>query len=117
MASRHLIHAIVMSVAAFGVLAASTYPGAAAAARATSTHEVVMEATSFSPLELTVKLGDSVVWINKDFFPHTATSKAGKFDSGSIDAGKSWTHTPRARGEFDYICSLHPTMKATLLVK
>jgi plastocyanin len=66
---------------------------------------------------LTVRKGDSVVWVNKDPFPHTATSKSGKFDSGTIDAGKSWKLTPRTTGEFGYVCALHPTMKGTLRVK
>ena len=73
-----------------------------------------MEAVSFQPEALTVRVGDSVVWVNKDPFPHTAT--ASSFDSKVILAEKSWKHTPKAPGEFPYVCILHPTMKATLRV-
>ena len=62
-----------------------------------------------------MKTGDAVVWGNKDPFPHTATSRA--FDSKSIAAGGSWTYTAKARGEFPYVCSLHPTMKGILRVQ
>jgi plastocyanin len=57
------------------------------------------------------------VWVNKDLVPHTATSKAGGFDSQVIPAEQSWRFTARKKGEFAYICAFHPTMTATLQVK
>lgn len=81
------------------------------------THTVTIEGTSFQPDRLTVAVGDTVVWINKDPFPHTATSTAGAFDSGSIAPEKSWKFKAAKTGEFSYICSLHPTMKAQLTVE
>jgi plastocyanin len=101
--------------AALVALLCSLDPGAAARARAAARHTVVIEAVSFQPAVLTVSAGDSVVWVNKDPFPHTATSSA--FDSKDIAAGASWTYTARTRGEFPYVCTLHPTMKAILRVK
>ena len=92
--------------------------GAPAARTKPTTHTVTIDASSFAPDVLTIKTGDSVVWVNKDFFPHTATSQAGGFDSGSIASGKSWKYTAAKKGEFAYICTFHPTtMKATLRVK
>ena len=79
-------------------------------------HTVVIEGTNYAPATLTVKRGDTVVWINKDPFPHTVTAK-GVFDSHDIAAGRSWKYTARKAGEFAYICTLHPTMKATLKVE
>ncbi len=91
--------------------------GAATQARQRKTHTVTIDGTTFQPELLTVAAGDTVVWINKDPFPHTATSKAGAFDSGTIAPEKSWTFRTVKKGEFDYICTLHPTMKARLTVK
>ena len=91
--------------------------GAAIAAGQPKTHTVTIEATSFKPERLTVAAGDTVVWVNKDPFPHTATATAGGFDSGNIDPEKSWTLTAVKKGEFGYVCSLHPTMKARLKVE
>ena len=81
------------------------------------THRVAVEALKFTPEVLTMKLGDSVEWVNKDPFPHTATSQAGGFDSRTIGADQSWKYVLTRRGEFPYVCSLHPTMKGTLQVK
>lgn len=81
-----------------------------------ATHTVVMQATSYSPAALTVKRGDTVVWVNKDPFPHTVTSP-GAFDSKSIAAGSSWTYKARKAGEYAYTCTFHPNMKATLRVE
>ena len=96
-----------------GALLGALGPGATAPSPVT--HTVVVEATSFEPATLTVRAGDAVVWANRDPFPHTATSKA--FDSSVIPADASWTYTTRARGTFDYVCTLHPTMKGTLRVE
>src|SRR5262245_2761910 len=101
--------------ATLGPLLCSLGPSAAAPAVKPATHTVVMEAVSFQPSVLTMRAGDSVVWLNKDPFPHTAT--ADSFDSKVIAAGESWKYTPTARGEFPYVCTLHPTMKGTLRVK
>jgi plastocyanin len=89
--------------------------GAASAAKPV-THTVVIEGTQFAPATLTVNRGDTVVWQNKDPFPHTATAK-GTFDSGSIAAGKSWRYRAKAAGEYAYVCTLHPNMKGMLTVR
>jgi plastocyanin len=91
--------------------------GPAAAADAPKAHTVAVDGTSFQPAALTVKVGDSVVWVNKDPFPHTVTSAAGGFDSHEIAPGKSWKYTATKKGEFPYVCMFHPTMKATLRVE
>ena len=81
------------------------------------THTVTIEGMRFQPEVLTVSPGDTVVWVNKDLVPHTATSKEGGFDSKDIQADKSWRYTIQTTGEFAYICTFHPTMKAMLRVK
>jgi len=88
-------------------------PGLAASA----THTVVMEGVAFTPNVLTVAKGDSIVWVNKDAFPHTATAQDKSFDSKEIAAAKTWRFTAKKAGTFPYVCTLHPTMKATLIVK
>ena len=90
---------------------------AGAANAAPRVHTVLIEGMRYQPEGLTVAAGDTVVWINRDMVPHTATSAAGRFDSNEIAPGKSWTHTIRATGEFSYICTYHPLMKAILRVR
>jgi plastocyanin len=91
--------------------------GASADAAKPATHTVTIEGTAFSPADLTVNAGDTVIWVNKDFYPHTATSKSGGFDSDDIAPEKSWKYVAKKKGDFPYICSIHPSMKATLHVK
>ena len=82
-----------------------------------ATHTVTIEEMRVDPEVLQVSAGDSVVWVNKDLFPHTATSKAGGFDSQQIGANESWRRRFEEQGEFSYVCALHPPMKATIRVK
>ena len=85
--------------------------------RKAKTHTITIEGMRFQPEMLTVERGDTIVWVNKDLVPHTATSKAGNFDSKLIQADKSWKYTVRQKGDFAYICTFHPTMKAMLRVE
>ena len=102
--------------AALGLIVCTT--GVAAGDRPKpNTHTVTIEGMRFLPEVLTVAPGDTIVWVNKDLVPHTATSTAGSFDSKDIQADKSWRFTIRKTGDFAYICTFHPTMKAMLRVK
>lgn len=101
---------------ALGLPFASIAPAAAAGATKAATHTVVIDGVRFEPETLEVKAGDTVVWLNKDPFPHTVTAK-GAFDSHDIAAGKSWSYTPRKAGEYAYLCTLHPNMRGTLKVE
>ena len=89
--------------------------GATGAAKPVS-HTVAIEGVKYEPEALTVKRGDTVVWVNKDPFPHTVTA-AGVFDSHSVRAGGSWKYVARKMGDYTYICTLHPNMKGTLKVE
>jgi plastocyanin len=78
---------------------------------------VVIEAMQFSPQTIKVNVGDTVIWKNKDPFPHTVTSENRGFDSGEFAENRSWKFKARRKGTFPYICTLHPTMKGNLVVK
>lgn len=116
LASR-ITRGLALGAVALGVFLVSTGPGAAVGAPKPATHTIAIDGTRFQPETLTIKAGDSVVWVNNDPFPHTATSKAGDFDSSSIQPGKTWRFKSRARGEFSYVCAFHPTMTGMLRVK
>jgi plastocyanin len=88
----------------------------AVAVAAAAPHAVAIEGMAFKPASLDVARGDTVTWTNKDVVPHTATA-AGKFDSGNIAPGKSFSRRMEQPGEFDYVCSYHPGMKGKVVVK
>ena len=74
------------------------------------THTVIIDATSYRPARLAVHRGDTVVWVNKDLIPHTATATSKAFDSKVLAAGASWRLTVTSAGTTDYRCLFHPTM-------
>jgi plastocyanin len=94
------------------VAAAAWLPAATRAAE----HTVTIDGVKFEPASITVARGDTIAWVNKDPFPHTATAPR-VFDSREIAAGKSWKWTASQPGVYDYVCTLHPTMKGTVTVK
>jgi plastocyanin len=94
-------------------LAAVFYPWSCEAA----THRVVIEGMKYSPERISVRVGDTIVWTNKDVVPHTVTAAERKLESGQIDPGKSWSHVARLKGEMSYICRFHPGMKGVFVVK
>jgi plastocyanin len=80
----------------------------------TKTHVIVLHGMKFDPGSLQIKAGEKIEWKNDDIVPHTVTDSAGHFDSGAIEAGKSWHLVLKKPGHYTYFCSFHPTMKATL---
>jgi plastocyanin len=80
-------------------------------------HTVVIDGMQFSPSTIEVSVGDTVTWVNKDPFPHTATAQDKSFDSGDLQSGHSWKFKVRKKGTFPYVCTLHSTMKGVLVVK
>ena len=77
---------------------------------------MTIDGASFSPADLTVKAGDTIVWINKDLLAHTATAKDGSFNSTVIQPGESWRFVAKRAGDFAYTCSFH-RMNAVLKVR
>lgn len=87
------------------------------AGAAPATHTVTIEAMQFSPPVMEIRVGDTVEWINKDLFPHNATSTARQFQSRAMAPNGHWKFVARHKGTFAYICTLHPMMKASIIVK
>ena len=81
-------------------------------ARAAS-HTVVIKSFKFSPAELNVAVGDTVVFENQDGAPHTGTSDS--FNTGRLNRGESGEVTISEAGTHDYICKFHPNMKGTIV--
>jgi plastocyanin len=102
------------------LLLAMVFSGTSAstlAAPPSSMHTVEIEALKFSPPTLEVKAGDTVIWKNKDAFPHNVTAQNKSFRSTDLLSGQSWKFKANKPGMFPYVCTLHPGMKAVLTVK
>ena len=84
-------------------------------------NEVDIFIYDFMPMTLTVKVGTTVKWINNDEAEHTIVAKDGTFVSDAlktkdIKPGDSFSFTFDKEGTFEYECSIHPAMKAKIVV-
>lgn len=80
-------------------------------------HAVSIANFAFDPSEVVVAPGDTVVWTNADFVPHTATASDSRWDSGSLAANATWRFVAEDRGRYEYYCLLHPTMRGSIVVR
>jgi plastocyanin len=79
-------------------------------------NEVFIQSMSYSPATLTVTAGTTVKWINKVSDTHTVTSDTGLFDSGNVSKNGVFSFTFMTAGTYSYHCTLHPSMKAKVVV-
>lgn len=71
---------------------------------------------AFVPATLTVPAGSTVTWTNHDEEPHTVAASDGSFHSPGMGSQGTYSHTFPTAGKFDYVCSIHPFMHATVVV-
>ncbi len=95
--------------------AASAAAAALSAAARARTHTIVMERMRFGPSPAGVRVGDTIVWINRDLFRHTATARDRSFDI-DLAPGASGRTVMRRAGSLPYICRFHPGMTGRLTV-
>jgi plastocyanin len=89
----------------------------ATAAQAASGTKVSAQDNSFSPGTLKVSVGDTVTFTNDGAVAHTVTATNGaKFDSGSLEPGKTFKFTAEKAGTVSYVCTFHPGMQGTIEV-
>jgi plastocyanin len=73
---------------------------------------------SFSPDTLTVAPGATVTVVNNDQILHNVASLSGKFKTPTLQPGASSTfRAPTTPGRYPYTCTIHPFMRATLVVR
>jgi plastocyanin len=90
--------------------------GAIAVPAHAATIQIVMENLVISPADATARVGDTVEWINKDIFAHTATARNGDFDV-TMPPKKTVTSVLKKAGTVEYYCRFHPNMKAVLEIE
>jgi plastocyanin len=104
---------------ACGSSSSSTGASSSGSSSATGGNNVMIKGFAFSPSTLTVKVGAKVTFTQEDSGTmHTATSTGGKtINSPKMKQGQSYTVTFTKAGTYPYICSIHPFMKGTIIVK
>ena len=89
----------------------------ASAQQKPETVEVKIDNFSFGPAELTVAVGTTVMWTNRDDIPHTVVSTDKVFKSKVLDTDEKFSYTFTQPGTFSYFCSIHPKMTGKVVVK
>jgi plastocyanin len=105
------------SLAAAVALPELTAAGEAVSAAAASPATVKIDNFAFAPATLTITAGTTVTWKNEDDSPHRIGDKNGTFKSAALDTDDTFSHTFTVPGEYAYICTIHPYMAGTIIVK
>ena len=77
---------------------------------------ITVDRLVFQPAEVSARVGDTIVWDNKDVMAHTATASDKSWDV-TIEPGKSGRLTLTGSGSVNYFCRFHPNMKGRIVVK
>ena len=78
--------------------------------------DVKIDNFSFGPEELSVAVGTTVTWTNRDDIPHTVVSTDGVFKSKVRDTDEKFSYTFTKAGTYPYYCSVHPKMVGKVVV-
>jgi len=79
-------------------------------------HSVEMLQMKFYPIELKVKKGDKIVFVNHDIVTHDIREESKKaWNSSPMSEGQTWIL--EATETVNYYCSIHPVMKGKIVVE
>ncbi len=109
-----LLAALVLGIAARG---GNQRSFVASAQQKPETTEVKIDNFSFGPGTLTVPVGTTVTWTNRDDIPHTVVSTDGVFKSKVLDTDEKFSFTFSKAGTYPYFCSIHPKMTGKVIVQ
>src|ERR1700731_2357960 len=79
--------------------------------------EVKIDNFSFGPQSVTVPVGATVTWTNRDDIPHTVVSTEGVFKSKVRDTDEKFSYTFAKAGTYPYYCTIHPKMTGQIVVQ
>lgn len=109
---------VVASVIGLGGIAPkSKFFAASAQEKTAASAEVKIDNFSFGPVAITVPVGTTVTWTNRDDIPHTVVSTEKVFKSKVLDTDEKFSFTFTRAGEYPYFCSIHPKMTGKVVVQ
>ena len=112
---RNMIVATAFGAAVAPILAVIVLPATGAQ---NETGTIGIDNFTFNPRTITVKIGTTVTWTNKDDIPHAIASANNAFKkSKALDTDDSYSFTFAAPGTYKYFCYLHPQMTGSIVVE
>lgn len=111
--------AVVIVAAVLGVAILGAKDSVVAAQQKPENAEVKIDNFSFGPASLTVAVGSTVTWTNRDDIPHTVVSSDDPkvFKSKVLDTDEKFSFTFTKAGTYTYYCSIHPKMTGKVVVQ
>ena len=97
------------------VLLAAMPAGHGSTAPPAGTHRIEMQNMRFGTVPANIKAGDTIIWVNRDMVPHTASARDDSFDV-VIPARGSARMIVRRAGRIAFHCRYHPAMRGSLPV-
>ena len=110
------IRGLLTTVMAVMLLMAAS-PGSSAKAPQPTSAKVKIDNFSFGPASLTVAVGTTITWTNRDDIPHTVVSTDKVFKSKVLDTDEEFSFTFDKAGTYPYFCSIHPKMTGSVVVQ
>ena len=115
----NVIRATVLAAVATGIVgvASASRSGMASPQQKPEPAVVTVDNFTFGPGTLTVPVGTTVTWTNRDDIPHTVVSTERAFKSKVLDTNEKFAFTFGKAGSYRYFCSIHPRMTGTVVVR
>jgi plastocyanin len=116
---RSVFTAVFLAVLGLGIAEVGAGAGRVAASREQKPEmtDVKIDNFSFGPADLTVRVGTTITWMNRDDIPHTVVSPDKVFKSTVLDTDEKFSFTFSKPGTFPYFCSIHPKMTGKVVVQ
>ena len=100
------------------VLLALSFASTSGAADNSPSVAITIDNFSFTPQEVRVKAGTTIVWTNHDDIPHTVVSSDdSSFKSKALDTDDKFTTVLTKPGTYAYYCSIHPKMTGKIVAE
>ncbi len=109
--------AALLVIAAGLLLPGQASPGASPQEKPASSAEVKIDNFSFGPATLTISVGTTVTWTNRDDIPHNVVSNDKVFKSKVLDTDEKFSFTFTKAGTYPYFCGIHPHMTGKVIVQ
>ena len=97
------------------LLLVAAAPSSGFVSKRAATVEITIEGIAFAEVKDPLRVGDTIVWVNKDVVAHTATAKNGDWRVVIPPNAKAKMVLKKA-GAVDYYCEYHPNMTGRLVI-
>lgn len=80
-----------------------------------SGNRIVMQNFAFNPAQISVSVGETVTWENKDAVTHIVVGSG--WGSGDLGLGGTYNRKFDTAGTFSFSCGIHPFMTGSVTVR